>query len=88
MLVVWISTVFMLFGIAFSACSLSGRPTGNATSRRRRVWPLARAVSFVRDADLHLARKPRLLGEATAWQIAILPACFPAGSGRSRPAPS
>jgi Mg2+-importing ATPase len=73
-LVVWTSSVFILFGIAFGATVLvlSGRPTGNLTSKLRRFWPLARALNFLQDADLHLVRKPRLLFEATGWQIAIL----------------
>ena len=74
LLIVWISSVFMLFGIALGATvlALSGRPTGNVTRRLRRFRPLARALSFLQEADLHLARKPRLLLQATAWQIAIL----------------
>ena len=73
-LVVWISSFFILVGIALSATvlGLSGRPAGRIASRLRRLRPLASMLGFLGDADLGLARKPRLLALATGWQIVIL----------------
>ncbi|HEX6838432.1 MAG TPA: lysylphosphatidylglycerol synthase transmembrane domain-containing protein [Polyangia bacterium] len=73
-LIVWISSFFILLGIALTATvlGLSGRPAGRIASRLRRLEPLARMIGFLGEADLGLARKPRLLALATAWQIVIL----------------
>jgi Mg2+-importing ATPase len=73
-LIIWSSAVFMLFAIAFSVTLLvvTGRPAGALAHKLRRARPLARALHFLQEADLRLVRKPRLLIEASAWQLVIL----------------
>src|SRR6202012_4839202 len=73
-LILWSASVFIFFGVAFSVTllALSSRALGNLAHKLRRVGPLVRALRFLEDADLPLLRSPRLLVEASAWQIGIL----------------
>jgi len=66
------SAVFVAFSLAVivTGLVLSGRPAGKAAGRAR--LPLLRGVvGFLEGAEARLSRSPKLLAEATAWQLAV-----------------
>ncbi|MHB8420488.1 MAG: lysylphosphatidylglycerol synthase transmembrane domain-containing protein [Myxococcales bacterium] len=69
-----VSLVFFLFAIGFSALvlALSGRSTSALPKRLVRFRPLRITLGFIQTADPHLAHDPRILAEATAYQLAII----------------
>jgi hypothetical protein len=68
-----VATAFAVFAIAMIATSLalSGRGARAISRRLARVRPVRSALKFLEDADPHLARSPRLLFAAGAWQLSI-----------------
>jgi Mg2+-importing ATPase len=73
-IIVLISLVFFLFGIGLSVMvlALSGRGTHALPKRLVRFRPLRTALDFIQEADPHLARNPRPLIKASAYQLAII----------------
>jgi len=65
--------VFAVFavGVLVSALVLSGRGAGAISRRLARVPPARRLLRFLEDADPHLARSPRVLLAAGAWQLSV-----------------
>jgi Mg2+-importing ATPase len=72
-LVELVSVVFSICAIAVaaSALALSGRTSDTVTRTLARLRPLRSALKFLADADPRLARSPRLLFLAAAYQLAI-----------------
>ncbi|HKE15663.1 MAG TPA: lysylphosphatidylglycerol synthase transmembrane domain-containing protein [Kofleriaceae bacterium] len=68
------SALFIGFGVALAVALLllAGRRHGRAVGFAARVPVLGRLVGLVRAADPRLARSPRLLARAAAWQLAIV----------------
>lgn len=65
------AALFMVFSLAVivTGLLLSGRPAGKGALAR---LPLVRGVvGFLEDANTRLSRSPKLLAEATAWQLAV-----------------
>ena len=73
-IVVLVSLVFFMFGIGLSVVvlALSGRGTRTLPRTVIRFRPIRAALGFIREADPHLARNPRVLIETTAYQLAIV----------------
>jgi Mg2+-importing ATPase len=73
-LLVWASVAFVLFGIALAAAALalSGRGARTPTARIVRLRLLRSAVELLGAAEPKLTRRPRLLLEASAYQLAIV----------------
>jgi Mg2+-importing ATPase len=70
--VLLVSVLFVAFAIALTVAvlALSGRHAQAGTRLTR--FPIVRGVvSFLEDADPRLTRSPRLVGQATAWQVLI-----------------
>lgn len=69
-----VSLVFMLFGVGLTimVLALSGRGARAVPRRLRRLSPVRAAIGFLENADRRLSRDPRLLLEATAYQLAIV----------------
>ena len=68
-----VAIVFSLFavGVTVAVLALSGRGSTVGAEGFARLRP-TRLLKVLGDADPHLARNPRLLGEASAYQIAIV----------------
>lgn len=73
-LVVLVSVVFGLFGIALSmtVLALSGREAPALRRRLSRLRSARTALEFLLEAEPKVARSPRLLLEASAYQLAIV----------------
>jgi uncharacterized protein (TIRG00374 family) len=59
-------------GVTVAVLVLSGRRAGAVAQRVARVGPVRRVLQFFGDADRRLVRRPRILFEASACQVAIL----------------
>lgn len=66
--------VFLLLsvGLTASLLALSGRRDSVVPRPLARIRPLRATIEFVQRADPRLARSPRLIGEASAYQLAII----------------
>jgi Mg2+-importing ATPase len=73
-LVLFTSIPFVLggVGVTVAVLALSGHRAGPILERLARVGPLKKALAFFAAADRSLARRPRLLVQASACQAAIL----------------
>lgn len=73
-LIVLVTVLFVLFGIALSAAALAlaGRGEGAVGKRLGRLRPLKSVLELLKDADPDVARKPSILLEASAYQLAII----------------
>jgi len=73
-LVLFTSIPFVLggIGVTVAVLALPGRRAGPVVQRVARVGPLRKALAFFAQADLSIARRPKLLLEASACQLAIL----------------
>lgn len=71
--VLLVSVLFLAFSVAVTAglLFLSGRDIDRVAAKLQRFHALRNALVFVKDADPHLTRHPRLLVEAVVWQTAI-----------------
>ena len=69
-----VSLFFFLFGLGMSVLvlALSGRQARALPRWLARLAPLRTALGFIQEANPRLARSPRLLIEASAYQLAIV----------------
>jgi Mg2+-importing ATPase len=67
------SAVFVAASIALAAAALrlSGPRAESLAAKGRRFPVVTHMLAFIKDADPHLARSPRVLGQAVGWQAVI-----------------
>jgi uncharacterized membrane protein YbhN (UPF0104 family) len=67
------SAAFVAFSGAIAAATLllSGSRAESLKAKVRRLTVLKQMLAFIKDADPHLMRSARVLGQAVAWQAVI-----------------
>jgi Mg2+-importing ATPase len=72
--IVLASLIVLILGVALAAgaVAFSGRPQGRVGRALARIPPLRAALSALTEADPRLVRRPALLLEASAYQLAIV----------------